>query len=780
MIDEVKLHSPQKKYIKMGIMITLAIGIVSLMPILIRNKGQYMDFGDYYQQYIPFIKELKRMLLSGNLSWSWNSFLGDNFVRGYSYYTIFNPFAWFVLIFPDNMILYGTLIATLIKLIVSTLSALFYIRLFCKEDKYALVGAIMYTFSGFTLVNMYFYFFLDVIAIFPLLMYGLELLIRKRIHKVYIISLALNAAINIYFFVSTVFLVIIYVFFRLEIYNFAEWKNKWLLILDIFISSVLGVGLVSIAIIPSLLSILESGKAAENIASQIAFIYWPSNFIEHIKTFMIPSESACYHAFYDSSSWSSTGMYLPVFGIVLVVQRFIRKKRDWITKLCILLSIFYLFPVTNGLFNLFSNLNYTRWLYCLVLVFSLVSALEIEDIVSGDSVMNRMVLIVITLISTILCLFPTTIYILYKNGISLLNFIANVCVTDLFIGYMRMVVLVFITFINYLLMWIVLKNRQITQKFIILIICLGSAINFGVFNEINYDLNQTKYNTKQFYDKSIEVQVNNSNNFQHRIDYPNIIYNYGLFRNLPSVNYFNSLQNFKSSKFAERVGICGDVGATILTTPKKNGQYTDTLLSVKYYYDYDGSTKIPEGFKFYKTENNVDIYKNSNYIPMGFTYDSYCLEGDIKNLSKTDKSITLLNTMVISKNEEKEVSKYLSKFDIVNVDKNLTKLSSDRNKITCDSFNGDSSGFKASINLESTNLVFFSIPNDKDWEIKVNGKVVDPIEVNYGLMAIKCDKGTNKIIATYHNKGLKIGIIGSAIFVVICLIIFIFKKIRFN
>ena len=165
---------------------------------------------------------------------------------------------------------------------------------------------------------------------------------------------------------------------------------------------------------------------------------------------------------------------------------------------------------------------------------------------------------------------------------------------------------------------------------------------------------------------------------------------------------------------------------------------------------------------------------------MGFTYDSYCLEDDIKNLSTTDKSITLLNTMVISKNEEEEVSKYLPKFDIVNADKNLTKLSSDRNKIICDSFNGDSSGFKASINLKNANLVFFSIPNDEGWKIKVNGKVVDPIEVNYGLMAIECDKGTNKIIATYHNKGLKIGIIGSAIFVVICLIIFIFKKIRFN
>ena len=186
-------------------------------------------------------------------------------------------------------------------------------------------------------------------------------------------------------------------------------------------------------------------------------------------------------------------------------------------------------------------------MYCLVLVFSLVSALEIEDIVSGDSVINRKVLIVITAISTILCLFPTTIYILYKNGISLLNFIANVCVTDLFIGYKRMLVLVFITFINYLLMWIVLKNRQTTQKFILLIICLGSAINFGVFNEINYDLNQTKYNTKQFYDKSIDVQVNNLNDFQYRVDYPNIIYNYGLFKNLPSVNYFNSYINISNS-----------------------------------------------------------------------------------------------------------------------------------------------------------------------------------------------------------------------------------------
>ena len=70
------------------------IGILSFSPIWINNNGQYMDYGDYFLQYIPFIKELKRMVLSGDFLWSWNSFLGAGFVESYSYYTVFNIFAW--------------------------------------------------------------------------------------------------------------------------------------------------------------------------------------------------------------------------------------------------------------------------------------------------------------------------------------------------------------------------------------------------------------------------------------------------------------------------------------------------------------------------------------------------------------------------------------------------------------------------------------------------------------------------------------------------------------
>lgn len=191
-INALPSKRPENKCLYWGAAIGAIIGIIAFSPIWLQNNGQYMDYGDYFLQYVPFIKELKRMILSGSLSWSWNSFLGDSFVAAYSYYTVFNPFAWIVALFPDDYILYGTMFATILKLSISMIAAMLYMRRFCQKDSYAMVGALLYTFSGFTLVNTNFYFFLDVITVFPFLMYGLELLICENKRTVYVLSLMLN------------------------------------------------------------------------------------------------------------------------------------------------------------------------------------------------------------------------------------------------------------------------------------------------------------------------------------------------------------------------------------------------------------------------------------------------------------------------------------------------------------------------------------------------------------------------------------------------------------
>lgn len=84
----------------------------------------------------------------------------------------------------------------------------------------------------------------------------------------------------------------------------------------------------------------------------------------------------------------------------------------------------------------------------------------------------------------------------------------------------------------------------------------------------------------------------------------------------------------------------------------------------------------------------------------------------------------------------------------------------------CSSFEGTAEGFTAEINLDTDNIVFFSIPNDTGWEITVNGEPANIIDANYGLLGICCNAGCNKISATYHTQGLTTGIICSVVFTV--------------
>lgn len=761
---ESPLHTkPSFKSLCFGALIGAIIGIITFAPVWLQHGGQYMEYGDYFLQYVPFIKELKRMLLSGSLSWSWNSFLGDGFIGAYSYYTVFNPFAWIVALFPDRHILYGTMFATILKLSISMIAAMLYMRRFCKKDSYALIGALLYTFSGFTLVNTNFYFFLDVIAVFPFVLYGLEQLIFENKKTVYVLALMLNAAINYYFFVSTVFLVIIYVVFRLNLYKPSAWKNQRKTFCRIVLYSVIGTGLAGFALVPSFYAILGSGKATETIGTGIELVYWPQKILEHLRTLVAPIESGRYHAFFDSSTWSSTGVYLPVFGCACVLQWCVRKK-DWLKKVCVTFLICYFVPFLNAAFNLFSSTAYTRWLYGMALIFSLITVLTLEEAAEQTYPINKKIFAAVTVFTTGLLAVPTAIYFLYKHGISIINRFASVCATEYFMGYTALVVMLILTAINYLALWYLVCKRKYEGKTVIMVVIVACVLNYGVYNVLNYDLHATEYSNDYYYSKALaEGNEMTESEFEYRIDYPGQLANYSLFKNMPSVNYYNSLQNPGSSRFAQATGIGDNLTDTILLTPATCGEYTDVLLSVKYYYDYDGNSVIPTGFHYLKSENGVDIYENENYLPMGFTYDSYCLEESLADMLPEERAEMMLQTMVVQKTDEELVSKYLPSISDTTITLDLPDVVSERKENVCSYFAGTSRGFTAEINLEKDNIVFFSIPNDTGWKITVNGEPASVVDVNYGLLGICCNAGDNMISATYHTQGWDLGFVCSFI-----------------
>ena len=765
------MKKPARKTVIASLVLSAIIGILAFAPVWLRNNGQLMIFGDYYPQMVPFTRELRRMLESGSLSWSWNSFLGDSFVGAYSYYTVFNPFAWIIAMFPDSLILYGMMLATIAKFALCAYGSLLYMRRFCEKDSFALIGALLYTFSGFTIVNTYFYFFWEVIAVFPFMMYGLELLLTERKPAVYVFTLAFHAALNYYMFVSTVFLTVLYVVLRLELYKVSGWKANFRQFLDVAIFSVLGTGMAGIALIPSLYSMLESGKAMDAIGTVLTPMYWVQNILERIRIFLAPIESISHRAFYDASTWSSTGIYPALFGCVLVFQWCLQKK-DWIKKFCLILIVCCFIPILNSIFNLFSNIHYTRWMYALSLVFSLATALSLEEIAAGKQRFSRKLLLLVTLCAAGILAAPTLVYFLHRAGVSLPGNLTSLCYREHFMGYAAILAMVALTAANYAGLWYVALQKHFREKTVIWLVAFFCLLNFFVFNELNYDLNVTEYGNDEFYAAGFEKgSIREGSDFEYRIDHPEHLMNYSMFMNRPSVNYYNSIQNPGSLKLAVTLGMASNVADTTMIMPDQTAQYADTLLSVRYFYDYDGNAAIPEGFAYLRTENQVDIYENVNFIPMGFCYDTYILESQLETLPQEARALAMLHSMVVAEKDEALVSQYLRKAEPENDLTSLSDAAAARRETACSTFKGTSSGFTAETELAKDSIVFFSIPNVSGWKITVNGTPAEIIGVNCGLMGIRCSAGYNQITGTFHTRGLELGALCSIAFILLWIVI---------
>ena len=163
------------------------------------------------------------------------------------------------------------------------------------------------------------------------------------------------------------------------------------------------------------------------------------------------------------------------------------------------------------------------------------------------------------------------------------------------------------------------------------------------------------------------------------------------------------------------------------------------------------------GFEYVDTQNGFNIYENKYYVPMGFTYDYYCLDSDIQKASEVDKTSMLMKALVLTPEQAAKYNNILSYYSFKGTDYSTDQYYQnclDRRANSCSSFSYDSYGFNAKIDLDKDNLVFFSVPYDDGWSAKVNGQDVEIEKVDYGFMAVLCPAGSNDIQFTYETKGL--------------------------
>lgn len=743
----------------------LITAFTGMLPSIIQHGGFFVSKADYITQQIPFILETKRMFTTGTPYWSWNSFLGDNFLGGYAFYTVGSPFVWIATLFPESHILQGITFSVLLKFFVCGITSFLYLRIFINKPVFAVIGSLLYTFSSFTILNTQFNHFTDVIALFPLIPAALELRLYKKKNVPGLLTFAvfINLLTNYYFFVSSGIFMIIYILFR---FRSEDWQgNKLKDYFAILTEGVLGILLTAFLILPAWYKISEAPRV-ERIWKLRSGIF---NVLERLRALLMPAGSLEIPPFYPQIlNWSSIGAFLPVTGAVLAVSYIRQYSRNWLSGLLICLVIISLVAPLNASFNLWSNYSYTRWWYTLSLILALATAkiLSQPDKLHS-SISRKYYLYILTFLILITVPFISGQFISEKGwlgeGFTLrwINWYGRYSDAHKQISEYSAI----LTAINYILLFIVIYYR-VRPKKILFIVCITSIINIGSFIEVNNRIdgvNNGDQSLKVFL--SDPIRNNSSGKYSYRIDFdPTNHMNMGLYQNEPAIEVFHSLQSRSHADFMNIAGYMENTKSPSNEPSLKDREYTDALLSVRYFYRYRpfNNEYVPEGFHIKEKKKDSEIYENINFIPFGFTYDRAISRTEFDSIHQTDpkknRCNILLSSIILEKQNWEE---YRSLFRYTETDTslNVCQLSGKRKEIASTSFYGNTAGFTSEINLPEENLIFFSIPYDPGFSATVNGKESRIIKANISFMAVKGNKGKNTIIFTYAPPGLKTGIL---------------------
>ena len=156
---------------------------------------------DMYHQYCPFFTEfLHKLRTGGSLQYSWNLGLGSDFVSLYAYY-LASPLNFLIVLCPKHYVIEFMTILVLAKIALCGLTFFLFLKyhfhLSGKDSKLhrnqvipALVCSTAYALSGFVAAYSWDIMWMDCILLFPLIMVGLEKLVREQKPGLYFVTLA--------------------------------------------------------------------------------------------------------------------------------------------------------------------------------------------------------------------------------------------------------------------------------------------------------------------------------------------------------------------------------------------------------------------------------------------------------------------------------------------------------------------------------------------------------------------------------------------------------------
>lgn len=806
--------------------------------LIMDGSNQYVDFFSYYRDVIVNFK---------SAFYSWSKGLGGDIFSVISYYTI-SPITIILALFPSEYLTEGILVLTLVKVGLSGLCFSIYLkRSFKRNDISVLIFSCMYALIAYNIAYSLSLMWLDGVIILPLVVLGIEELLKYRKIGLFCFSIIYIFVSNYYIgYMIAIFSFIYFVFYFLYNYKFNECKLFIKRLILFIIVMLILVGVAACIIIPTYFS-LKSGK----IESDPSLFKMAVNFniLKLIPKLLIGT--------YDTiTTGGLPNIYCGILTFLLIPIYFLNKNENVKHKILnvLLISIIAISFIIRPLDLIWHGFQPPSWFphrYSFIMSFVLLRLAYI-------SYLNiKSVKPIIIYVTCLLC--GLAVYLTLFN-----------CSTKYYLSD-KVLASISIAFIALYTISYIFRNKKCSNIILLTIVILELTLNTyliikGLDKEFKYVDRSVYTNFKDKYSPIVEYTSANDTSFYRTEKTGGRTNNDNLSLNMRGIGHYSSLYN-KSMYFT--LGDLGFSQAHYWVIYNGSTIVTDSILSIKYIFS---DSKKYNNYEKIKTFDNTNIYENKYFLPIGFMADNKIKDLKVNEKNPFSAQNDLINAMLgntkedlfeklpilqveynnVEYNKEKNIYKIINEdkenyieytvennnnlkyvyFDfamygkakvyvndkflydtIDSLNRYIEKLDSDndnktmkikiilesneeydfiplfyqikeadfqkavdelrRNVLNVNKYGDDY--LDGNIHVDKNGILYTSIPFEKGWELKVDGKKVEPIKLINSFLGVELESGDHKIELRYIPYGFKIGM-----FISVISLIFLFILISIN
>ena len=545
---------------------------------------------DMYHQYFPFLTDFFHKLKEGDsLYYSWNAGIGSNFIALYAYY-LATPINWFCVLIPESYLMEFMSYLVVVKIgLCGLTSAIYFSRRFQSKRIVIAFFALFYAMSGYMAAYNWNVMWLDCIVLAPLILLGLEVLVKEGKYKLYCLSLGLAIMSNYYICIMICIYLVLY--FLIVLLPLAEKKLAACLRFAVF--SLLAGGIGALFLIPEILALRLSRFTSAS---------FPDTLKSYFSLFDVLARH-CMDVAIETGLDHWPNIYCSVavillFPLYLMSKSIASKEKTGkiVLLIIMLLSFSYNIPtfIWHG-FNYPDSLPARQsFLYILlVLTVCLEAFLHIRSASKQELSISCVTAVLFVL------------------------FVQKLVTDDAFCAETYLLTTIFL--VMYAVLLHLFHNHEKTPLYLTCLIVLLVVIEAGSNTLLTSlsTVSRPNYlaNYETFHDLSSEQMLVDEGTFYRYEKTSRVTNNDSMLQDYPSVSMFSSTGNGLVNYFYSRYGMrnskvyyCAD-GLT---------PFTSALLSCGYL--FSKGAELPEDslYSFVKEQDNVYLYKNTYALPLGF------------------------------------------------------------------------------------------------------------------------------------------------------------------